>query len=348
VDNLFGYVYEPDALDLPNAPGPSRMLARKGRVAFSSARLAGGDATITKPVATVMMGARASFAPFYLRGAFKDYSHPGARLAGRKRYLPRYPTERLAGAGSEIIDRLDRQVAVIKAASGGKEVSEDVISRLQFLVPDSGHELRFRSHIRMFNVTAAEIGLILWVLTHGGVNATESWRPPSRRLRHMIGRAKPFGAGQMRVETARLAVEPNSGRSDMVRPPAPTEHAGSSGGYCPPETGTASTSSNYGGLNNASHAPFLAAFEDHVRRMDNARTTGIDEATWKSVIGEYLKSCDPVVGSALQDKGKLEYLPLRKQVGNYMANPYQLLRGMSKPRKDDSAPAGKDRLLDFE
>ena len=251
-----------------------------------------------------MMGARPSFAPFYLRGPFKDYSHPDAKLAGRKRYLPRYPRERLADARAEIVNRLEKQERALHASSGRGDLNEDVITRLAFLIPKNGPELRFKNRIRLFNVTAAEIGLVLWVLTHGGPR-----HDPEQRLRHMIGRGKPFGAGQMRIETARLAVERNDGRKPLDK--------------------------------NAEHIPFLDAFEQHAKSQ-------IGEMAWRTVIDEYLKSCDPAVGAALQNKAKLDYLPLRQEVGSRTINPYQLLRGMTKPRKDGTAPRGKNRLLEFE
>ena len=79
VEDLFGYVYETtqfaDSRTRKEGDHPPSELARKGRVAFSFAKLT--DTTGAEPAApieTVMMGPRASFAPFYLRGKIKDYS----------------------------------------------------------------------------------------------------------------------------------------------------------------------------------------------------------------------------------------------------------------------------------
>ena len=49
--------------------------------------------------------------------------------------------------------------------------------------------MRFSSRIRLHNVTAEEIGLVLYALGHGG--------DPKKPYRHQIGRAKPYGAGEV-------------------------------------------------------------------------------------------------------------------------------------------------------
>lgn len=305
VANLFGYVYEAEDFGIDDReksrdPGA---FARRGRVSFSSARLVDPDgAALTRPIETVTMGARPSFAPFYLRGKYKDYSDPAATIAGRKSYLPRFPADRLGSAAGEVERRLAGQIEAVKAASGRDRVGEKVETRLQFLVPQPNRELRFRSVVRCFNVTPAELGLLLWAITHGGTR-----NDPEGRRRHMIGRAKPFGAGQLRVSVARLRVERNA---------AP-------------------------GVAAVDPAEFIGAFETYAGKE-------IGAATFRAVIGEYLASRDPGVGAKLSKAGKLDYLPLRIEVDGRRLNPYQELRGMAKPRKDGSAPVGKDRLLGFE
>lgn len=191
VEALFGYVLEKSDFH----PESAQSEARKGRVAFGFAKLVNAEDATEGPVIETIMGApRASFAPFYLRGRYKDYSDPTARLAGRKRYIPRHRREDLADAPQNLVKSLND----LKPAGA----SPDMISRLHFLQHRTkGGELRFRSEIRLHNVSAVELGLLLWVLTHGG--------DPSKPYRHQIGRGKPFGAGQTRVDTLRLTLRAN-------------------------------------------------------------------------------------------------------------------------------------------
>lgn len=319
VENLFGYVYEPDqfAATKGKTDGevPPGRLARKGRVAFSFARLENpGDVTLSDPVETVMMGARASFAPFYLRGKTKDYSDAMARIAGRKRYLPRFPRGDDGGseknATEEVKRLLRRQVEVLRA--NGAQISDKVTTRLRFLQAKPGRTMRFESRIRLFNVTAVELGAVLWALTFGG---------EPEKYRHMIGRAKPFGAGQVRVAKARLDVEANVGASAMIAP---------AGGAGPSDSGS-----------DADHRPFLKAFE-------SCMTGHVPSWRGTSTVTEFLKASDPERGAALAAKGKLGYLPLRVDVRGRAENPYKLLRDMTKPRKDGVAPIGRERFLEFE
>ena len=194
VEHLFGYVYEPDELgkDGSGAVSPAA-IARKGRVAFGFARAAAAECRETATLETVMMAPRGSFAPFYLAGADKDWSNADARLAGRKRYMPRF-----AGAA----DAAGRD-AIYRGLKNLKDPPQkpDLISHLRFLEPRDGHEIRFGGEIRLHNVSAEEIGLLLWALSHGG--------DPTKPYRHMIGRAKAAGAGQLRVRGLRLRLVGN-------------------------------------------------------------------------------------------------------------------------------------------
>jgi hypothetical protein len=175
-------------------------VARKGKLAFSFGKFTTPVQRQQQPTVTVMMGPRASFAPFYLEGTFKDYSDKNVRLAGRKRYLPRYRDKREL-AWSDIQGRLKQQHEI--APPGDK-----IRTALHFLEPVSGTEIRFRSTIRLHNVTKAEIGAVLWALTHGGKSA---------EYRHMLGRAKAFGAGQIRVDAAHLSLRPNADHKAVQR-----------------------------------------------------------------------------------------------------------------------------------
>lgn len=292
VEALFGHVVERDELGLASGVRVSPDAAgRKGRVAFSFAMPVPGPAPrLSDPIATVMMAPRASFAPFYLRSAAeKDYSADSPpKLAGRKRYLPRHARGRMAAALDGIRSMGQRQLDAIRSGPGGRDAKDEVQTRLRFLLPaERGGELRFRSRIRLHNVTAAELGAVLFALTHGG--------DPDKPCRHMVGRARPFGAGQLRVVTARLSVEPNAGKSPLVRPPAADEVADADGlrGFCPPPVPDGEPGAD------ASHRPFLTAFVEAMR-------AALDQPAFPDVpaVREFLGAAVPA------ERDRLDYLPL--------------------------------------
>jgi CRISPR-associated protein (TIGR03986 family) len=203
VEALFGHVFEDTDLPLgvtttsanaPEAP-TKRQLARKGRIAFGFATLLKPEDAITNggDVTALMMGPRASFAPFYLKGQFKDWSDPAARLAGRKRYFPRFADQQqLANAPASIADKL-------------RHPRSEMTSTLRFLEPKYGGEtLNFVGTIRLHNVLPEEVGALLWALTLSG--------DPQKPYRHLIGRAKNAGAGQVRVKAVTLNLERNDGK----------------------------------------------------------------------------------------------------------------------------------------
>jgi len=213
VEALFGYVHEDKVADVP----PNNF-ARRGRIAvgFARAPKQGGGFTLwpeTGPIATVMGPPKPSFAPFYLVGPEKDYSahpkpasggHEYPQLAGRKRYLPRRADGVEAGKAAEAMrDQLAAQLTALTQVSRNTDTSK-VESQLRFLKPQS-ESAAFRGQIRLHNVSEAELGAVLWVLTFGG---------DAERYRHMLGRAKPFGAGQVYVRSMTVAVRPNDKEVD--------------------------------------------------------------------------------------------------------------------------------------
>ena len=215
VEALFGYVFEKDELGIRDEPHPTgrrrttapSQVARKGRIAFGFAKLAHpAGARIGPEVKAIMAGPRASFGSFYLRGSDKDWSEDSAMLAGRKRYFPRFDGPSALKELAESVQQALRQT--LHATAGG-----DVQSRLKFLEPvTKGGELVFKGQIRLHNVLPEEIGAVLWTLTHGG--------DPAKPYRHMIGRAKSFGAGQVRVKSVRLSLDPhdNEARQSLKEP----------------------------------------------------------------------------------------------------------------------------------
>lgn len=202
VEALFGYVYDDHDLDrdakTDSRDAPSEV-ARKGRVSFGFARLSRETpARETSVVTTIAMAPRASYAPFYLRGPIKDWTDEAtngrkgdARLAGRKRYFPRFPSGARAGGEDAIRATLQRR---------DNADAKDSRSQLRLLAPrQKGGELVFCGTIRLRNVLAEEIGALLWTLTFGG----------DASKRHMIGRAKNAGAGQARVTVVGHSLKTN-------------------------------------------------------------------------------------------------------------------------------------------
>jgi CRISPR-associated protein (TIGR03986 family) len=237
VDALFGYVHEPEQ---PGSTDPT--LARKGRIAFSYAQIEKPDGAETdrRPTKTVSMAPRASYAPFYLKGKTKDWSDPDAKLAGRKRYFPRYDPKGETGP-SEAAGAVRKR---LEDWSGNG--NDKTASNLVFLAPKPGKTLRFTGKIQLDNVTAAELGLVLWCLTHGG--------DPSKPYRHMLGRAKTAGAGQIRVASVNLNIEANdSGAEALLKSPEPWE------------TGTEG-SEGWLAEGSTSMSPFLSAFDEKMRK----------------------------------------------------------------------------------
>jgi CRISPR-associated protein (TIGR03986 family) len=322
VENLFGFVVEPDEIGLGEGDrAATDSVARKGRISFGFGwPVAGGKPTLSKEIRAVMMAPRASYAPFYLRsGAEKDYSAvQSPKLAGRKRYLPRRTDkESLADILAWIETMGQRQIRMIEEQSR-RPVSPDVLTRLQFLVPMQGtSELRFRSEIRLHNVSAEELGAVLFVVTHGG--------DPAKPYRHMIGRARPFGAGQIRVASARLMVTPNDAAAAvLVRPPEERELADAVGrtGFCPAGDGGTS----------ASHLPFVDAF------IASMKARGGRLAPFPKVpaVQEWLGTSDP------------RLTPKREEFDYMGLKPFAAIRKEVKPVKSGEAPSQEysaDRLL---
>jgi CRISPR-associated protein (TIGR03986 family) len=275
VERLFGHVIEPKDLPGQNNSDDPAASALKGRIAFSFAQLdPQTPARVADPVTVIQMAPRASFAPFYLRSDGsnsheKDWSVGGVTIAGRKAYFPRYTTPDTVGARNAIIAAGNRQVEMVEGKKPGS-ISQDALSRLKFLMPKDDKLLCFAGQIRMHNVSAAEIGLILFVLSHGGDR--------NSRFRHMAGRAKPFGAGQLRLGALVLKAEANgTAEADLEK--------------LMPEQGKDSLSLQ----------PFLDAFADHAGKT----IKGFPDVP---AIEEWLGMADPEQGE--KAKNNLKYQPL--------------------------------------
>lgn len=189
VDALFGHVHEEADFASPAAEGQPAA-ALKGRIAIGFAEPSEGSSFALwpeGPVQTIQGTPKPSFAPFYLVGRHKDWSDPDARLAGRKRFLPRRGQESEEEACEGLHQLLKKQSDAYREATGS-DPPEAVGSRLRFLRPKSGKGC-FEAKMRLHNVRDYELGALLWALTFGG----------NVGCRHMLGRGKPFGAGQIAV-----------------------------------------------------------------------------------------------------------------------------------------------------
>lgn len=202
VQALFGFV-PPEEVNKKEPKGRQR--AWRSRVRFGIATLAEGQqATPLDPRPAVTMKPRASFYPFYLRPKDKpnpnaaetvthpvDWSSPDACLAGRKRYPPRNAArERLPVAPHE----------------PGEQPNRELMNDLVFLQSTLDRPLVFRSTIRFHNLLPEELGGLLWAI---GLKRPDGGE--TRRLRHMLGRAKGFGYGQVQAVVTNTAIEPNAG-----------------------------------------------------------------------------------------------------------------------------------------
>jgi len=211
VEHLFGYVYEPKELAFGHGVGartadytPPVEVARKGRVSFGFAKPE-PEAQFrlwpeAGPIETIMGAPKPSFAPFYLIGTEKDYSASGEKgwpqLAGRKRYIARFRSDE------------DDPSAPLRAALEGQNaaVAGEVKSHLRFLAPVG--DAAFAGRIRLHNVSPAELGALLWALTFGGDGG----------CRHLIGRGKAFGAGQIFARQITLHIRRNDAAGQAEAP----------------------------------------------------------------------------------------------------------------------------------
>ncbi len=327
---LFGHVY--DLIDLDEAASKRvaagsdleagktpEGLARKGRVAFGFATLLDeAAATVTEDITTIAMAPRASFAPFYLRGPIKDYTPEDrngkivdVKLAGRKRYFARFPGPKLGAA--------EQAIRATLTSFDNKAASDSTMSKLRLLKPRASRgELLFRGAIRLHNVTAEEIGALLWTITHGGDTA--------KPYRHMMGRARNAGAGQARVEAVKVTLEPNlpgGSAAEKIRELEQQMKPGADAGWM--------------GRGGRSLTPFLRIFETHMKaclQKSDPKWPQSDD------ILEFLGVSDPVMGEALVKDQKAAYLPTPNEHGK--------LRGLVNANfsKDpDPSTSAKSRLL---
>ena len=154
---------------LDEAEDDEQAEALAGRVAFSPA-FSEGEPRRSPPQEFVFGAPRESFYPFYLRG---DYHGNGGVPVGRKRY----PVRSSQTTPNVPNDNPDTKTCVKFHASGTS----------------------YRERIRVHNLHPIELCALVWCLTFGKV--TGPWR-------HVIGRAKGFGYGRVRLENFKWARAP--------------------------------------------------------------------------------------------------------------------------------------------
>lgn len=323
VENLFGYVVEPRDW-LPEERNESvapAAVARKGRVAFGFAPLQTGcKAKLSSVVDVIQMAPRASYAPFYLRGEVKDYSGPKAKIAGRKAYFPQFT-------------KVEPEEAIRRFRAFGEKQRQDVIdasnnppgpdtlSRLRFLMPDGNQPLAFSGEIRLNNVTAVEIGALLYAITHAGDH--------EKQFRHLMGRGKPFGAGQMKIGRVRLSLEANSPVGEINLKPAGED-----------ELYDRQNGKGFGEAGDLSLAPFLKAFEGYMREK-----VGPTYPMQSAPILEWLGMSDPGEGAQLAEAGRLSYKAYETDpsTGNSLKQ-FEAYRRLREATQHMNSP-DEDRLL---
>lgn len=193
VEALFGTTPEAEPAS-ERARRRGRDLPWRGRVFFGFAELVSpNDVAPGPPEPTLAMNPRASFYPFYLRpkpGSKPthpvDHDNPNAILAGRKRYPARNRGERLPAPPP---DTPKRQV-----------------SAPRFLPASRERPLVFRSRIRLHNLSPVELGGLVWAITLG-----EQGQREDRGFRHLLGRGKAFGRGQVKAAITDARLERNDG-----------------------------------------------------------------------------------------------------------------------------------------
>ena len=148
--------------------------ALAGRVAFSPA-FSDPEPKWTGSETFVFGAPRESFYPFYLKGNYHGTGggKGGGMPVGRKRY----PVRLALSARDVPNDNSDTQTCVTFHASG----------------------TRYEGRIRVHNLHPMELCALVWCLTFGEVAGP--WR-------HVIGRAKGFGYGRVRLENFRWARAP--------------------------------------------------------------------------------------------------------------------------------------------
>ena len=170
----------------------------KGRVFFGDLLSTGKPETFTV-CDMILAEPKASFYPAYLNG--ENYNNKDSTIAGYKFYNLRkefvYPG---------YIDKYGkRQDGNCKKSSND---NKNVSSALEMAVPDT----EFRGSIAFHNLRPFELGALLWALRFG--DKTEK-----TDHHHMLGHAKPYGAGEIEITVDNEIQFPSYLDSSVTRNP---------------------------------------------------------------------------------------------------------------------------------
>ncbi len=157
---------------LDEAQDDEQAEALAGRVAFSPA-FSDRNPQKSRPKTFVFGAPRESFYPFYLRGDYHGNDGNEGVPVGRKRY----PVRSTPSAPNVSNGNPDTQTCVTFHDSGAS----------------------YTGRIRVHNLHPMELCALVWCLTFG--NVAGPWR-------HVIGRAKGFGYGRVRLENFKWARAP--------------------------------------------------------------------------------------------------------------------------------------------
>ncbi|MEQ8585021.1 MAG: RAMP superfamily CRISPR-associated protein [Thalassobaculaceae bacterium] len=280
---LFGHVPDEES----DAPAGR---AWRSRVFFSMAELdpaAPLSSSDFRTETSATMGPKASFYPFYLRpapGGEKavhplDYNNEAARLAGRKRYPARGTT-----------------------APPHRSKSDATQSTISFL-PGGGRAV-FTGRVRFANLRPAELGGLVWALSHGRFGRGEN------PYRHMLGRAKAYGFGQMRVEIE--AGESRVRRNDGAGPAPDLTRC-------------------------------MELFESYMLEQLAVQGTGAAAFCGLLPVREFLALCDPALGGALAPELTWPTAKASNDADPVVAG-YMDVRSRTIARERRGQPVGEDPL----
>lgn len=167
--------------------------ARRGRVSFSLLRAQGAPRP-DPTEARVLSAPKPTFYPAYVeqspvgqppgmkaanKDSYRTYMDDDVRVRGWKRFRPQDVWKG----------------PPLQKPSGGKMDTSDIESRFAPLPAGT----RFTGTMRLHNLLPEEIGALLWVLTWGG----------DETCRHLLGLARPFGFGRVRIEVGERSLQRN-------------------------------------------------------------------------------------------------------------------------------------------
>ncbi|WP_296339357.1 TIGR03986 family CRISPR-associated RAMP protein [Reyranella sp.] len=240
----------------------------RGRVTFEPAMRADGGTDEVPLGPTILLGAKGSYFPAYVRQPAKAGAPRRLDGATYATYTP------LPGRGRAVakpeISGWKRYPA--RPFGGAPPVPDNVAN--SFSVQSSLHAVPkgkvFSGRVHFHNLKPIELGALLWTLEWGG----------EAGLRHALGTGRPFGMGQIAVRAAEI------GDSDANGRPRTCVIANDPGGQA--------TAAAY------RKADLVALFEKHMESAFAAAKAGVGWAASEQIVS-LLAMADPEMGARLAD-----------------------------------------------